>query len=49
MEWLARRSAARGLARNGVEEEEIPAEPPYTIDEVLDPDWWPANRHGLSG
>ena len=46
---LARRSAARGLARNGVEEEEIPAEPPYTIDEVLDPDWWPANRHGLSG
>ena len=46
---LARRSAARGLARDGVEEEEIPAEPPYTIDEVLDPDWWPANRHGLSG
>ena len=46
---LARRSAARGLARNGVDEEEIPAEPPYTVDQVLDPDWWPANRHGLAG
>ena len=46
---LARRSAARSLARDGVDEDEIPADPPYTIDQVLDPDWWPANRYGLSG
>ena len=46
---LARRSAARSLARDGVDEDEIPADPTYTIDQVLDPDWWPANRHGLSG
>ena len=45
---LARRSAARGLARDGVDEEEIPHEPPYTVDQVLDPDWWPVNRHGIS-
>ena len=45
---LARRSAARGLARDGVDEEEIPAEPPYTVDQVLDADWWPVNRHGIS-
>ena len=44
---LARRGAARGLARDGVGAEEIPADPPYTVDQVLDPDWWPANRHGL--
>ena len=46
---LARRNAARGLARDGVDEGEIPAEPPYTVDQVLDPDWWPINRRGLSG
>ena len=44
---LARRSAVRGLARDGVGAEEIPAAPPYSIDQVLDPDWWPVNRHGI--
>ena len=44
---LARRSAVRGLARDGIGAEEIPADPPYVVDQVLDPDWWPANRHGL--
>jgi len=52
--WLkeyafARRSAVRGLVRDGVNEGEIPIDPPYTVDQALDPDWWPANRHGLSG
>ena len=46
---LARGSAVRGLARDGVDAGEIPVEPPYTVEQVLDPDWWPANRHGLSG
>ena len=44
---LARRRAVRGLARDGIDMTEIPADPPYTLDQVIDPDWWPANRHGL--
>ena len=44
---LARRSAVRGLVRDGVGAEAIPTDPPYTVDQVIDPDWWPANRHGL--
>ena len=43
---LARRSAVRGLARDGIDTAEILADPPYTLDRVLDSDWWPANRHG---
>ena len=46
---LARRNAARGLARDGVGTEEIPTDPPCTIDQAIDPDWWPANRHGIPG
>ena len=44
---LARRGAVRGLARDGIASTEIPTDPPYTIDQVIDPDWWPTNRHGL--
>ena len=44
---LARRSAIRGLARDSVGSEEIPVDPPYTVEQVIDPDWWPGNRHGL--
>ena len=43
---LARRSAVRGLARDGIGTAEILADPPYTLDQVLDSDWWPADRHG---
>ena len=43
---LARRGAIRSLARDGIDSARIPADPPYTLDQVLDPDWWPANRHG---
>ncbi len=25
----------------------LPAEPPYTLEQVLDRTWWPVNRHGL--
>ena len=46
---LARRRAVRRLARDGIGMTEIPADPPYTLDQVIDPDWWPANRHGLPG
>ena len=43
---LARRRAVRGLARDGVGAAEVPADPPWTFDQVIDPDWWPASRHG---
>ena len=45
---LARRSAIRGLVRDSVGAEEIPVDPPYTVEQVIDPDWWPVNRHGLA-
>jgi hypothetical protein len=41
--WLA----ARGLARDGLSGADVPADCPYTADQLLDPDWWPRNRHGL--
>ena len=46
---LARRRAVRGLARDGVDAAEVPADPPWTIGRAIDPDWWPANRHGHPG
>ncbi|MDE0007798.1 MAG: DUF29 domain-containing protein [Gammaproteobacteria bacterium] len=42
----ARGVAVKGLARDGVRAEEVSLEPAYTIDQALDPDWWPTNRHG---
>ena len=42
----ARRTAVKGLARDGVRAEAVPTEPAYTMDQALDPDWWPTNRHG---
>ena len=44
---LARRSAVRGLARDGIGAEAIPLDPFCTVDQAIDPDWWPVNRHGL--
>jgi hypothetical protein len=26
----------------------LPADCPYTLEQILDPDWFPANRHGLT-
>jgi len=37
----ARRTAARGLVRDGIAPEALPADPPFTPEQVLDPDWWP--------
>lgn len=34
-----RREVARSLP--------LPSACPYTLDQILDPDWYPANRHGL--
>lgn len=43
-----RRLAAQALAAwDGLDPGILPAECPYTLDQVLDEDWWPASRHGL--
>lgn len=47
-EWQgARRKAAFGLEQDGVPESDLPAECPYTLDQILEYRWFPANRHGL--
>ncbi|MCG5239835.1 DUF29 domain-containing protein [Azospirillum doebereinerae] len=43
----------RDYAIDGLEQDRTAVElsltdGPYTLDQVLDPDWWPVNRHGLS-
>ena len=43
---IARRVAVRALARDGVGDLEVPADPPCTLDQALDSEWWPASRHG---
>jgi hypothetical protein len=43
----ARRLAAKGLERDGIPQADIPAEAPYSVEQVMDPDWFPRNRHGL--
>ena len=43
----ARKHAARGLARHGEATGAVPPGCPYSPAQALDPDWWPANRHGL--
>ena len=42
----ARRRAANDLARYG-EPVNLPPQCPYAIGEILDPEWLPANVHGL--
>jgi hypothetical protein len=44
---LARRDAVKGLIQDSVAEGKLPTACPYTLDQILDPDWLPANRHGL--
>ena len=42
----ARDNAAALLAHDGVRAEQLPSSCPYTLSAVLDPDWFPGNRHG---
>jgi hypothetical protein len=42
-----RRPVSRQLEKDRVPSDAIPAACPYTLDDVLDPDWYPANIHGL--
>ena len=41
-----RRPVARQLEKDGVGLEALPAACPYTLDQVLDPEWYPDNVHG---
>jgi Domain of unknown function DUF29 len=43
----ARRDAAKDLRRDKVAEAQLPQACPYTLAQILDPDWLPNNRHGL--
>jgi hypothetical protein len=42
-----RRLAVRGLAFDGIAAVDVPADCPWTLDQILDDDFEPANRHGL--
>jgi Domain of unknown function DUF29 len=42
-----RRPVARQLEKDGVRPESLPNVCPYTLDQVLDADWYPINIHGL--
>jgi hypothetical protein len=43
-----RRPVARQLEKDHVSADALPAACPYTLDQILDPDWLPANVHGIS-
>jgi hypothetical protein len=42
-----RRPAARQLAKDRAPGEALPVDCPYTLDQILDPDWFPTNLHGI--
>jgi hypothetical protein len=43
-----RRPVARQLEKDHVPADALPAACPYTLDQILDPDWLPADVHGIS-
>ena len=44
-----RRDAALGLLKHGERDaaKGLPSSCPYSFDQIVDHDWYPANRHGL--
>jgi hypothetical protein len=34
---------------DSIDVDAVPEECPYTLDQIRDPNWWPASRHGLEG
>jgi hypothetical protein len=42
-----RNHAGRSLRKSAEDAARLPLEPSYTLDQLLDPDWFPKNRHGL--
>ena len=43
-----RRPVARELAKDRVPPDAVPAASPYTLEHILDLDWYPGNIHGLA-
>lgn len=43
-----RKIAALGLERDGMRPNDLPVDCPYSLDQLLDEDWWPKSRHGLT-
>jgi Domain of unknown function DUF29 len=43
----ARRGAARGLKPDKIQERQLPRTCPYMLNQVLDADWLPKNRHDI--
>ena len=43
----AKQSAARDLLEDRVDEEVLPDTCPFSIEQILDPDWFPASIHGM--
>ena len=41
-----RRPVARQLEKDGVPPNALPPACPYTLEQILDPDWYPDNAHG---
>lgn len=46
--WRGALNSARyGLQADNLPVDALPADCPYTVEQVIDADWLPANRHGL--
>ncbi|HEY0833795.1 MAG TPA: DUF29 domain-containing protein [Azospirillum sp.] len=45
--WLD--GCADAIQDDSVDPDALPEDCPYTLDQIRDPNWWPANRHGLEG
>lgn len=42
-----RKIAALGLERDGLRLAELPTECPYSLDQLLNEDWWPDSHHDM--
>lgn len=40
--------AAEGLEQDRLSADLMPADCPFSLEQLLDEDWWPTNRHGLA-
>lgn len=45
--WLD--GQADAIQDDSIDPDALPEECPYTLDQIRDPNWWPANRHGVEG
>jgi hypothetical protein len=43
-----RRPVARQLEKDGMSLDALPSACPYTLDQIVDPDWYPDTLHGLA-